>query len=268
MQASTGKHFVLPEGTIAYDDEGSGPLVIMLPGLGDLRQEYRFLAPQLVEAGFRVVTADLRGHGQSSTGWPDYSRISAGRDLLALIDHLGANTATIVGNSFAAAPAVWAAAERPTAIDGLVLIGPFVRATETPAHMKLLMRAMFQGPWKVSAWKWYYGTLFPTRKPADFEEYRAALAANLAEPGRFDAVRAMIFSSEPEIAGRLAEVEAPTLVVMGTKDPDFPDPAAEAKWLAEQVDGEVSLIEDAGHYPHSEMPEATGQAVIDFLRRL
>lgn len=259
---------VLTEGTIAYDDQGSGPLVIMLPGLGDLRQEYRFLAPQLIEAGYRVVTADLRGHGQSSTEWPDYSRVSAGRDLLALIDHLGVASATVVGNSFAAAPAVWAAAERPDAVKGLVLIGPFVRATETPLHMKLLIRTMFQGPWKVRAWKWYYSTLFPTRKPADFNEYRNSLAAYLGEKGRFTAVRAMMFSSEPEIEQRLREVRAQTLVVMGSKDPDFPDPATEASWLAEQVGGEVSLIEGAGHYPQSEMPEDTGAAVLNFLRRL
>ena len=57
------------EGRLAYSDEGDGPLVVCVPGLGDMRQEYRFLAPGLVEAGFRVVALDLRGHGESSTGW-------------------------------------------------------------------------------------------------------------------------------------------------------------------------------------------------------
>jgi hypothetical protein len=40
------------------------------------------------------------------------------------------------------------------------------------------MRIMFSGPWKVHAWTWYHGTLFPTRKPADYDAYRAALRAN------------------------------------------------------------------------------------------
>jgi len=52
----------LPGGQIAYDDTGgTGPLVICVPGLGDVRQQYRFLAPRLVAAGFRVVTIDLPG---------------------------------------------------------------------------------------------------------------------------------------------------------------------------------------------------------------
>src|SRR5690606_4994591 len=44
-------------GRVAYDVAGTGPVVVMLPGLGDLRQEYRFLAPLLAEAGYRVATA-------------------------------------------------------------------------------------------------------------------------------------------------------------------------------------------------------------------
>ncbi len=50
-----------PEGAIAYDDTGSGPLVVCAPSMGDVRGEYRFLASQLVTAGHRVVTMDLRG---------------------------------------------------------------------------------------------------------------------------------------------------------------------------------------------------------------
>src|SRR5690606_16948675 len=79
----------LGDGRIAYDVAGEGPLVVMLPGLGDLRQEYRFLAPLLAQAGYRVATVDVRGHGESSVGWPRYDSVAVGQDLLALVDHLG-----------------------------------------------------------------------------------------------------------------------------------------------------------------------------------
>ncbi len=252
-------------GTLAYDVAGDGPLVILAPGLGDLRQEYRFLAPRLVAAGYRVATVDLRGHGGSSVGWPDYSRKALGADLLALIDRLGGGPAVLVGNSFAAAGAVWAAAERPQAVSGLVLIGPFVLPQPSKPGMQALMKVLFAGPWKVAAWASYFGTLFPTRKPDDFVAYRARLRANLAEPGRFEAVRAMMTSAEPDIAERMAEVRAPALVVMGTKDPDFGDPADEARRLAAGLRGKVVLVDGAGHYPHSEMPDVTSDAVLAFL---
>ena len=56
-------------GKIAYDDTGDGPLVIMLPGMGPLRSEYRYLSPSLAKAGYRAVTADLRGQGESTPIW-------------------------------------------------------------------------------------------------------------------------------------------------------------------------------------------------------
>ena len=63
----TYSHIQRPEGRLAYDVTGtaSGPLVICVPGMGELRQSYRLLAPLLVEEGCRVVTLDIRGHGDS-----------------------------------------------------------------------------------------------------------------------------------------------------------------------------------------------------------
>lgn len=78
----------LAGGRIAYDDTGKGPLVVLVPGLGDLRQSYRTLAPVLAGAGYRVARMDLRGHGESSVGWPAYGNADLGRDVLALVKHL------------------------------------------------------------------------------------------------------------------------------------------------------------------------------------
>src|SRR5512133_3503409 len=89
----------LAEGKIAYESTGAGPLVICVPGMGDLRQSYRFLTPQLIEAGFRVVTMDVRGHGESDTGWSDYSEAGVGQDILALIRELNSGPAIVVSNS-------------------------------------------------------------------------------------------------------------------------------------------------------------------------
>ena len=96
---SSTQFLKLPGGQIAYDDTGgTGPLVICVPGLGDMRQQYRFLAPRLIAAGFRVVTMDLPGHGESSVDWPDYSPAIVGADIVAMIRHLGASKAFIIGN--------------------------------------------------------------------------------------------------------------------------------------------------------------------------
>jgi pimeloyl-ACP methyl ester carboxylesterase len=55
---------------------------------------------------------------------------------------------------------------------------------------------------------------------------------------------------------------------MGTKDPDWPDPVAEAQFIVEALSGELALIEGAGHYPQTEMPDQTAPAILDFLSRV
>ena len=52
-------------GRIAYEVVGYGPLVVLSPGMGDTRSSFRFLAPLIVNAGYRVASVDLRGHGES-----------------------------------------------------------------------------------------------------------------------------------------------------------------------------------------------------------
>lgn len=257
-----------PGGSIAYDVTGAGPLVICSPSMGDLRAEYRFLAPRLAEAGYRAACLDVRGHGESSTHWPDYSVAGVGADLLALARSLGATPeapALLVGDSMSGGAAVWAAAEAPELVAGLALIDPFVRG-DGSLPQKLLFSALFARPWGPAAWVRYYTSLYPTRKPADFAAYTAALRANLSRPGRLEALQQMLAAPKTASEQRLGQVKAPALVLMGSRDPDFKDPEAEAQWVAKALNGSCKMIAGAGHYPHAEMPEAAASLILSFLK--
>jgi pimeloyl-ACP methyl ester carboxylesterase len=270
LMTATNHFLDRPHGRIAYTDQGSGPLVVMVPGLGDLKEDFRFLAPAVVAAGFRVVTMDIRGHGASSVGWPSHTSQALGSDIVALVRHLDAGPAIVVGNSKGAGAATWAATEAPEAVAKLVLIGPFVRRVEPQSWWKTftqwaMIKVAFAGPWATSAWGSYFDSLYPTKKPADYAAYREKLIANLSEPGRMAAVKAMIDPPGDDPSADLATINAPTLVVMGTKDPDFPDPAGEAATVARLLDGTVDMVQGAGHYPHAEMPDATNPAIVAFI---
>ena len=76
----------LSNGRLAYSIYGtSGQPVLMLPGMGALRSEYRFLGPRLDTAGFRAIALDLRGHGDSSVPWMRYDVPSVGGDILHIL---------------------------------------------------------------------------------------------------------------------------------------------------------------------------------------
>jgi pimeloyl-ACP methyl ester carboxylesterase len=255
-------------GQLAVSDYGEkGPPVVMVPGMGALREEYRFLAPSLSDEGFRCIAMDVRGHGESSVPWDDYDVPSVGRDILAVADSSDEDGVHLVGTSKAAGAVVWAAAERPDKVRSVVLIGPFVHADKTPFLMKTMFWLLMHNPWRVRSWTGYYRSLFPSRKPDDFEDYLARLAGSLRGEGRIEAAYQFGRADLEEADARLRQLSMPVLVVMGTNDPDFADPATEAQRTARESGGEVRMIDGAGHYPQTEMPEAANPAIVEFIKR-
>ncbi|GAA4963704.1 pimeloyl-ACP methyl ester carboxylesterase [Nonomuraea thailandensis] len=266
----------LEGGRLAYDVTGQGPLIVLAHGMGDNRAAYRALAAELVAAGFRVATTDLRGHGESSTGWPSYTRTDVAGDLLALIRHLG-GPAVIVGHSFSGGAATIAAAQEPGLVSAIVEIGPFTRAQQVNLGalfsdaryrkgMTLLMGAgLFRS---VGAWKRYLDHAYPGARPAGHAGHVAALEADLRRPGRMAVVSRMGTSAPTDAGARLGDVRCPALIIMGTLDPDWADPAAEGEGIVAGMPAgtaRLHLVEGAGHYPHAQFPAEVAAAVLGFL---
>lgn len=254
----------VPDGRIAYDDVGDGPLIVATPAMLDLRSELRFLIPLLVRAGFRVVTLDQRGMGETSGEWPAYGSIPLAHDLMALIRHLDSGPAIVYGTSNGAAAGVYVAAEAPELVRGLVLSAPFVRDGEMSWVQRRLMSIMKIPFLTLPIYMSYFPKWEPMR-PADFDEHAAQLRANLEEPSRRGVIRAYMFQqSHREAELRLGKVHMPSLVIMGSGDVDWPDPMAEADWIVERLGSELMMLDGAGHHPHVEYPREIAEAVAAF----
>lgn len=256
-----------PGGRIGYDRTGSGPLIVLIPGMGDLRQTYRHVVGPLADAGYTVVSADLRGHGDSDPTFADYGDEPTAEDTIALIEHLDAGPALLVGNSMGAGASVIAAAMRPELVSGLALLGPFVRGEPTSAQ-RLSMRVLMAPAWAASVWKRYLPRLYAGARPGDFADYAAQVAAALRRPGYARAFSLTTRTGHGLAEASIPSVTAPALVLMGSLDPDFPDPRLEAEWIAEHLGGETVMIADAGHYPQSQQPRATLDVLLPFAARV
>ncbi len=171
---TTTQFLDLPDGRLAYDDTGDGPLIVCIPAMLDLRSELRFLTPLLVKAGFRVVTFDQRGMGETDAVWPAYGSTPMAHDLIALLRHLGAGPALIYGTSNGSAAGVYAAAEAPELIRGLILAAPFVRDGEAPLLERIFMSIMRIPGLARPLYLSYFPKWEPNR-PADFDEHKAKL---------------------------------------------------------------------------------------------
>lgn len=263
--SSTLSYLSRPSGRIAFDVAGDGPLVVLVPGMGDLRSAYRHVAGPLRDRGYRVVATDLRGHGDSDASFDEYGDEPTAGDLTALVEHLGGGPAVLVGNSMGAGAAVVAAAERPDLVAGLALLGPFVRDGSMGLAKRALLRIAMAPPWIRRVWRAYLPALYAGRRPDDLAAHLDSIDESLRRPGRAAALSRTTATGHHAAEIRLAAVRAPAIVLMGEKDPDFPDPAAEAAWIAEQLDAEVVMVAQAGHYPQSQQPEVVLSALTRFL---
>jgi pimeloyl-ACP methyl ester carboxylesterase len=263
------KTILVKGGKLAYEVGGNGAPILCLPGMGDLRQEYDRLAPALVEAGFRVMVADLRGHGDSSSEWEQYDVAALANDIEPLLNAEGIEKALLIGCSISGASTAYFTAQHPERVAGLVGISPIRRVPFTGLKgivTPLILRVMLTQPWGIAAWGWYYRSLYPCTPPDDLDAYVARLQANLREPGRFAALKAIAFTGRNPV--HLSRIRVPVLDFIGTADPDYDDPQAEANWLKSLMpQDEVHLLQGLGHYPHREQPECLLPQLLDFARQ-
>lgn len=256
---------------LAPDD---APLVVLSPGMGDLRGVFRDVVGPLSEQGFRVVTVDLRGHGESGTTFAAYDLPSIADDLEALLAHLG-GPADLVGHSVSAGAAAVVAARRPELVRSLVMVSPHLTAGGG-AFARAMARAMTQAirrPLGTALWTAYYRSLHKGRHATWFAEHVAAVRASMRDGAHLVAfgrlARALVTTHTPIPLDR---VVAPTLVVHGALDPEFGDPAAELATAVAGLEASAAsvyglLVPEAGHYPHTQRTDVVVPALLAHLAR-
>ena len=97
----------------------------------------------------------------------------------------------------------------------------------------------------------------------------AALRAKLSEPGRMAEFLKTMKSSPADAGAALPRISCPALVIMGTEDPDWADPEAEAEGIVAAMPaglGAVAMIKGGGHYPHAQCPDEVAALTTSFIR--
>lgn len=262
-----------PDGTLTYTDDGEGPLVVCIPGMGDLRSSYGPLAPRLTGAGFRAAVTDLRGQGDASTSFHAYGDEETAGDVVALLEALDAGPAVVVGSSMGGSAATIAAAERPDLVSAVVLLSGFLRENASPmttAALHGFCRVAFARPWGAAFWAWYVRTQLAKGRPTPGLDDRVAeIRTSYADPQRLRAFRMLTLSLDHRVVEpRLPDVHAPVLAIYGNRDPDFSDVQREASFATDAVGAETVVLDEVGHHPHLQATDDVAEAILGFLGRL
>ncbi|MEY9925456.1 pimeloyl-ACP methyl ester carboxylesterase [Catenulispora sp. GP43] len=264
------QYATLPDGgRLAYADRGTGPLLVLLHG-GFL--DHRMWTPQLktLSTDHRVVAPDARGHGDSSVATAPFRHTD---DVAALIRHLDAGPAVLVGVSMGAATATDTALEHPDLVRALVVSGAGTSEPEfvddwTGQTLAQVWPPLFAGDVPGALKIWNKFTAGPHRELSDLDPAIPALIDEMTTKTWAKHTDAKDWSSHAEDTwARAARLTVPVMAVIGGADSD--DHRHNAERLADSVaDARKITIADTAHYPNLEDPEAFDAAVIGFVDAL
>ncbi|MEO0962822.1 MAG: alpha/beta hydrolase [Pseudomonadota bacterium] len=266
---------------LAYLEEGTGPLVVLLHGYPETARGWKQVQGTLAAAGYRVVAPNMRGYAPSGFAPDaDYTVGTLGADALALIDALGESKAVVVGHDWGATAAMSAAVTDPDTVVGLAsLTIPHPKATEP--SLSLFLNAphfiYYQFPWAswmvsrndfahidgiVEAWA-------PTFDVARRDT--TAVKESLAVEGGVEGVLGYYWSigADPTPGTQRADKDTrfamPTLMIAGADDG-----ALDIELFKAGEDGFTGPytyveLEGVGHFPQVEAPDEVAAALLTFL---
>ena len=247
-------------GGIAYDVQGSGPVVVLLSGSNLDRRMWEREA-QWLSRTHTVVRYDLRAHGESDTATTAFSHLG---DLIALLDELKIAKATLIGLSAGSAIALDAALEIPSRLDRIVLSGPapsgFVPKERLPFAADMMSALQARDYKKVTE------VLLATTVFAAPPESQALVRQMVTENDRMWTIdRALMKGPSQPAIDRLESVRVPTLILIGEKDEFQREPA---ELLATRIPAaRIVRIPGGGHLLNLTSPKEFEAAVSAFISR-
>jgi pimeloyl-ACP methyl ester carboxylesterase len=252
---------------IYYESHGSGRAVLFIhAGVADSRM----WRGQLHLDDHRCIVFDQRGFGRTKWAPGPYSNRE---DAIAVLDHLGVDSAVVVGCSNGGEAAMQLALIAPDRVAGLVVVAAAPRGWEPEGGWnddplwdeaaKAYEAGDMDAVVDLDARIWLIG---PDRSPDDLDTELLDLFRDMDRaPTETESERnEFVQTLDPPTNERLDDISAPSLIVVG--DHDQPDLITAAHYLADRLsDREAMIIADAAHLPSLEQPVAFNTTLQAFL---
>ncbi len=250
--------------TIAVEQSGEGDAVVMVHGLGGTGNSW---FPQVgpLSRFFRTVRLDLEGSGRSPLAGA-LSIESFARDVLAVMDALGIDSAHLCGHSMGTIVCQHIAADHGARVKSLALLGPLAEPPE-PARGAIRDRAATA---RADGMTPIADTLVQVAVSAETRAHNPAAAAFVREILMRQDAEGYARTCEALADARSAElgrIRCPTLLVTGDEDAVSPPPAVRA--LKAGLGGEAHLLvlTGCGHWTPIEKPAQVSAALLNFYHR-
>jgi pimeloyl-ACP methyl ester carboxylesterase len=259
-------------------------LAVLLHGWPEDGSSWRWVAPRLAAAGYRVVCPDLKGFGRSDAPRRGYDPATLADEIAQLIQGLDGRKALLVGHDWGGAVALATAFRHPGRVSALaVASSPFrqldltaswhVPLLNVPLAPQLVFRVagrpltraairyatVVQEPFDDAALARYADAV--TASPTGWLAYYRTLSRRaILDWGVRKVRRRVPFLAEPQQPHRL---RVPAVVIWG--EGDRVTPFHLAARVAHDLDAGLVALPEVGHMVHEEAPEAFAAAVLDLV---
>ena len=256
----------LADGNISYKTSGvsDGDVLIFCHSLGANRHLWdRQIA--LFEGFYKIVSLDLRGHGQSDVFTTPYSIEMLAKDVLHLLDHLNIQRCSLIGLSLGSMIGLWLAAHEPHRFNQMVLAGASASVQKSaPFDQRIAKIQKFglDSMFDELNERWYapnfvannLDVVNSVRKMVNATTKAGYIAATMAVRN-FD------------ITGKLSQIDTEILLITGAEDKATP--IAEARTIeANCTNSKLFVIENASHLAIVEKPESFDTAMVNFINKM
>jgi len=245
------------ETVVHYLEAGQGPALILIHGLGSSSDAWRSCMPSLSRS-YRVLALDLPGFGKSDKPKADYSlQYQAGvvKEFMAAV---GADKAALAGNSLGGWIAALVALDSPGKVSALILVDSAGLRQESPVTVNL-------NPSTKEEQKALLLALFANKSLVTDEIVEEQWQNRKEIRGAVQATMDSFKTAMPLLDDRLKDIKIPTLVIWGKEDTLVPPAVGER--FAKGISGsKLVVIENAGHLPQIEQPEAFARSVKGFVK--
>lgn len=253
---------------LAYSDQGTGVPVVFLHGFPLNREMW---APQRrgLSDRARIITVDLRGHGESDAPLWRYTMEQFSDDVAGLLDHLGLQQVVLIGLSMGGYIGLMFWRRHAHRLTALVLSDTRAQADTEDGRVgrfQMAQSAYRKGP--ASVRDIMLPKLLCPRTLQSNPEVVSQVEAMIAQmelSGMAGDLMAM--ASRPDSVPLLPSIRCPTLIIVGEQDQ--PTPVSDAQLMADRIPGAyLEIIPEAGHLPNLEQSDLFNQALWRFLSSL
>ena len=251
-----------------YEDTGTGPVMLLSHSwFCDGRQWPQ--VPALVDAGYRVLNLDNRGHGRAGPHREPFSIWDMADDLIAVLDDAGVDEAIVVGLSIGGFAGIRATLRYPDRVRALVLADTSAAAQSVVGRAKFTLLGPFaRTPAKrLVVWQVVHALFGPTARRDQPDLIRTWRDRFLAQDTESMLTVGHAIVSRDDVTDRLAEISVPTLVIVGDQDAD-PGVTASVSLAARIPGAQFVALPDTGHLAALEQPDAFGAALLRFAAAL